>query len=216
MQEIDMRSAIETNVLKLGALTMEAFNDRLLVIEDEFRSGYECPDCVGKKKIKSPELEELVCENCNGSGKSIISKEARCSMCKGTGRTICPTCQGKGGVIVVAQASERRPTTGTVVSIGGSIFCNRCDGKGLIGKVDGDELLTQPCGLCNGTGGTQRVSRGESVIYTSFSGHVYDLELPGGETIVIRVIQESDILAKVSGHLELRRVKKSAAVGSAA
>ena len=183
MQEINIKSAIETNVLKLGTLTMEAFNDRLLVIEDEFRSGYECPDCVGKKKIKSPELEELVCENCEGSGKSVISKEARCSRCKGTGRTICPTCQGRGGVIVVAEQSERRPTTGTVVSIGDRV---------------------------------ERAQRGESVIYTSFSGHVYDLELPGGEQIVIRVIQESDILAKVSGHLELRRVKKTQALGSAA
>jgi hypothetical protein len=62
----------------------------------------------------------------------------------------------------------------------------------------------------------ERAKRGESVIYTSFSGHVYDLELPGDEVVVIRVIQESDILAKVSGHLELRRVKKSVAVGSAA
>ena len=183
MQEIDLKSAIDTNVLKLGALTMEAFNDRLLVIEDEFRSGYECFDCVGKKKIKSPELEELVCENCSGTGQSVINKEARCSRCKGSGRTLCPTCKGKGGVIVVAQASERRPTTGTVVSIGEKV---------------------------------ERAQRGESVIYTSFSGHVYDLELPGGEQIVIRVIQESDILAKVSGHLELRRVKKSAAMSSAA
>lgn len=183
MQEIDLKSAIETNVLKLGALTMEAFNDRLLVIEDEFRSGYECPDCVGKKKIKSPELEELVCESCDGTGKSVIVRDAKCTRCKGLGRTVCGTCKGKGGVIVVAQASERRPTTGTVVSTGDKV---------------------------------ERAQRGESVIYTSFSGHVYDLELPGGETIVIRVIQESDILAKVSGHLELRRVKKSVAVGSAA
>jgi DnaJ-class molecular chaperone len=178
-----LKSAIETNVLKLGALTMEAFNDRILVIEDEFRSGYECPDCVGKKKIKSPELEELVCENCQGTGKSILNKDVRCSRCRGTGRTLCETCRGKGGVIVVAQASERRPTTGTIVSIGDKV---------------------------------ERAQRGESVIYTSFSGHCYDLELPGDEVVVIRVIQESDILAKVSGHLELRRVKKSAALGSAA
>jgi co-chaperonin GroES (HSP10) len=183
VQEIDLKSAIETNVLKLGALTMEAFNDRLLVVEDEFRSGYECPDCVGKKKIRSPELEELVCDSCDGTGKSVIVRDAKCTRCKGQGRTICGTCKGKGGVIVVAQASERRPTTGTVVSIGYKV---------------------------------EHAQRGESVIYTSFSGHVYDLELPGGETIVIRVIQESDILAKVSGHLELRRVKKTAALGSAA
>lgn len=224
MQEIDLKSAIKTNVLKLGALTMEAFNDRLLVIEDEFRSGYECPDCVGKKKIKSPELEELVCENCNGDGKSVISKEARCSRCKGTGRTLCPTCKGKGGVIVVAQASERRPTTGTVVSVGDKLvgdlqICGTCAGRGHREIVYPDRPIEKiSCETCKGSGSidTSRIQRGENVIYTSFSGHVYDLELPGGEVIVIRVIQESDILAKVSGHLELRRVKKSQAVGTAA
>lgn len=224
MQEIDLKSAIETNVLKLGALTMEAFNDRLLVIEDEFRSGYECPDCVGKKKIKSPELEELVCENCEGSGRSVISKEARCSACRGTGRTLCATCKGKGGVIVVAQASERRPTTGTVVSVGDKISqastpCSICFGRGYFEVVHPAGVTDRnDCEACGGRGKflEGRIQRGESVIYTSFSGHVYDLELPGGEVIVIRVIQESDILAKVSGHLELRRVKKTAALGSAA
>jgi co-chaperonin GroES (HSP10) len=183
MFELDFRSAIETNILKLGSFSTEAFNDRILVLEDEFRSGYECPDCVGKKKILSPELEELVCDSCDGSGKSVIVKDAKCSACKGLGRTLCPTCKGKGGVIVVAQASERRPTTGTVVSIGPEV---------------------------------RNVERGESVLYTSFSGHVYDLALPNGSEISIRIIQPSDILAKVTGHLELKRVKKSQAVGTAA
>jgi DnaJ-class molecular chaperone len=215
MYEIDLKSAIETNVIKLGNLTMEAFDDRLLVIEDEFRSGYECPTCVGKKKIKSPELEELVCENCDGTGKSVISKEARCSACKGTGRTICPTCLGKGGVIVVAEASERRPTTGIVVSIGDKIFCKRCDGKGFIGDAGEDGLTVTSCNLCKGTGGTRTIERGQSVMYTSFCGHVYDLETSAGQ-VTIRVIQESDILVKVAGHLELRRMKKSQALGTAA
>lgn len=183
MQELNFREAIETNILKLGSFHTEAFNDRILVVEDEFRSGYECQDCVGKKKIISPELEELVCESCNGSGKSVIVADAKCSQCRGSGRTLCPTCKGKGGMIVVAQASERRPTTGTVVSIGPEV---------------------------------RNVERGESVLYTSFSGHCYDLAMPNGSELCIRIIQPSDILAKVSGHLELKRVKKSQAVGTAA
>jgi co-chaperonin GroES (HSP10) len=182
LQEIDLKSAIETNVLKLGALTMEAFNDRLLVIEDEFRSGYECRMCLKSQAG----IGWLVCENCGGTGASVIVKDGKCSHCDGVGRVLCQNCKGKGveeGGLVIPDASSRRPTTGIVVSIGDK---------------------------------TERVQRGESVIYTSFSGHVYDLELPNGNIVVIRVIQESDILAKVSGHLELRRVKKSAAVGSAA
>jgi co-chaperonin GroES (HSP10) len=217
MYEIDLKSAIETNVIVLGALTMEASGNRILVLEDEFRSGMECPACVGKRKIKSPELEELVCENCEGSGRSMISKEARCSRCKGTGRTICEKCKGKGGVLIVAEQSERRPTTGQILSIGSEIFCTLCDGAGGSSGQVGDGIVnSKDCPRCKGTGGTQTFQRGQSVIYTSFSGHCWDLELPNGEQIVIRVIQESDILAKVSGHLELRRVKKTQALGSAA
>ena len=184
MHEIDLRSAIESNVIKLGALEMEAHGDRILVVEDEFRSGYECQDCLGKRKIKSPEIEWLICDSCGGTGKSPVALNARCSQCNGAGKLLCGTCHGKGGVLAVPDASERRPTTGVVVSTGPKVSAN--------------------------------ITRGESVIYTSFSGHVYDLELPGDDTIVIRVIQESDILAKVSGHLELKRVRRSVAIGSAA
>jgi co-chaperonin GroES (HSP10) len=181
-QEIDLKSAVKTNVLNLGGMTLEASADRIIVVEDEFKSGYECLTCEG--------VGSLVCENCNGTGKSSISKDARCSQCQGRKSVVCPECKGKTvveGGIVVPEASIRRPTTGTVVSTGPDV---------------------------------KRFERGQSVIYTSFSGHVFELnayDMSGREiVIVIRVIQESDILAKVSGHLELRRVKKSAAVGSAA
>lgn len=182
MQEIDIKSAVETNVLNLGGMTLEAAADRIIVVEDEFKSGYECSMCEG--------AGTLICENCNGSGKSSISKDARCSKCQGRKNIVCPECKGKTvveGGLVVPEASVRRPTTGTIVSVGPDV---------------------------------KRFERAQSVIYTSFSGHVFELnafDLAGREiVIVIRVIQESDILAKVSGHLELRRVKKSAALGSAA
>lgn len=182
MQEIDLKSAIETNVLKLGELTMEACKDRIIVIEDEFKSGYECTRCEG--------AGSLLCENCNGTGKSSISKDARCSQCQGRKHIVCPECKGKTvvqGGIVVPEASERRPTTGVIVSIGPDIT---------------------------------KFERNQSVLYTSFSGHVLDLtayDIHGREVlVVIRIIQESDILCKVTGHMELRRVKKSQAVGTAA
>lgn len=185
MQEIDIKSAVETNVLNLGGMTMEAAGDRIIVVEDEFKSGYECGMCEG--------AGTLICENCNGTGKSSISKDARCSQCQGRKSVTCPECKGKTvveGGLVVPEASVRRPTTGTIVSVGPDVTLRG------------------------------RFARADSVIYTSFSGHVFELnafDLAGREiVIVIRVIQESDILAKVSGHLELRRVKKTQALGSAA
>jgi co-chaperonin GroES (HSP10) len=214
VQEIDLKSAIETNVLKLGALTMEAFNDRLLVIEDEFRSGYECTVCLGKTKVpcaKCGAKGYAVCDNCRGSGHSILVPGAKCTVCLGVGKlvcegcngaktTACEACGGRGvteGGLVIPEASERRPTTGVVVSTGWKV--NSRIARFLA-------WFTRK----------QIIQRGQSVIYTSFSGHVYDLELPNDEVVVIRVIQETDILSIVSGHLELRRVKKTQALGSAA
>jgi hypothetical protein len=211
MQELDFQSAIATNILKLGTLNLEAYGDRIVVIEDEFRSGYECTTCGGKGKIPCEQCEGTgaeVCDNCNGSGESSLVPGAKCTQCKGektqpcgtcngSMTEVCPGCNGKGGLLVVPEQSVRRPTTGVIVSIGWRVNnrAMRC-WAWIIGK--------------------KIVQRGQSVMYTSFSGHVYELELPDGGQIVIRVIQESDIISRVSGHLELRRVKKTAALGSAA
>ena len=211
MLEIDLQSAIKTNAVKLGSFTTEAYNDRMIVIEDEFRSGYECTTCLGSGKVKCYPCSgsgTTACSNCNGTGESSIVPGAKCTQCKGDKLQpclycagsmvdICPGCGGKGGLLVVPEASVRRPTTGVVVSLGWKLnsFMSR-----FWAFFMGKRIL----------------SRGQSVMYTSFSGHTYDLEMPDGSKIVIRILQESDILTTVEGHLELRRVKKSAALGSAA
>ena len=191
--EIDLASALETNVLKLGTMTMEAHADRLIIVQDPFVSGYECTVCGGKNVVN--EVSHVTCEDCKGLGKKRIEPidrfhdwiEKRCSTCDGTGRVVCAACDGKGGVIIVPDASERRPTTGTIASIGNQVTC---------------------------------FTRGESVIYPSFAGHAYDLtaeDMQGNPVaITIVILRESEVLAKISGHLELRRVKKSAALGTAA
>ena len=177
-QEIDLGS-LESNVLKLGAMTMEASADRMIIIEDPFVSGYECVRCNGRGV--------LPCENCKGTGSSVIVKDGKCSHCQGGKTMACTECGGKGGTIVVPEVSERRPTTGKIVSIGPLV---------------------------------ENYERGESVLYPSFSGHALDFEamdLQGNPVVAaIRILQPSDILAKISGHMELRRVRKSAALGSAA
>jgi len=211
MLEIDFQSALKTNIFKLGALSLEAYGDRIYVIEDEFRSGYECVQCGGSGTLPCSECDGKgteTCDNCKGSGESSLVPGAKCTQCKGdktqTCRSclgvrteVCPGCEGKGGLLVVPDASIRRPTTGVVVSLGWRI----------------DNWVAR---LMARLQGKKQLQRGVSVMYTSFSGHVYELETPEGTQIVIRVIQENDILSLVSGHLELRRVKKSQAVGTAA
>jgi RecJ-like exonuclease len=217
MQEIDLQSAIETNVLKLGTLTMEAHADRLIVVQDPFVSGYECTTCGGKN-VRN-EVSYVACSDCRGTGQRAISMSdsyKKCSTCDGTGQVPCPDCDGKGGVIIVPDASERRPTTGTIVSVGDQILCPQCEGWGrtesLGGKIE--------CLRCKGTGGSRVFDRGQAVIYPSFVGHTYDLtaEDVNGNPVAVTIVimRESEVLAKVAGHLELRRVKKSTSLGTAA
>jgi len=191
MPEIDLQSALETNILKLGTLEMEAHADRMLIVQDPFVSGYECPACGGARKV--------LCDNCDGRGFNevsggeitavvgIKSTRKKCSHCSGEGRIKCPECDGRGGLLIVPDSSERRPTTGTIMSVGGAVTC---------------------------------FERGQAVIYPSFAGHAFDLtatDLEGRDVAVcIVILRESEVLAKVKGHLELRRVKRSAAIGTAA
>jgi co-chaperonin GroES (HSP10) len=170
------------NILKLGNLEFESLNDRVLIIEDEFRSGYECLTCMGKQWVH--------CDSCDGSGKSRINEMARCSKCQGQKRLKCPACQGKGveeGGLIVPEQSMRRPTTGRIVSVGQ--FCKEFSQADI----------------------------GKSVIYPDFCGHVYDLgtstfDADNHEIMAVcRIIRESDLLARVKGHMELRRIKKSVA-----
>lgn len=97
---------------EVGALKFWALGDRVLIREDEFKTGYECTLCGGATTVS--------CDSCNGSGLSATTKHARCSQCAGTQKTTCPQCNGKGGLLIAPETSQRRPTTGVVVSAGPS------------------------------------------------------------------------------------------------
>src|SRR6267142_5973894 len=106
----------QSNVLTLGTMEWEAHFDRIIVLQDDFRSGLECKRCLGRDVRK--EISVISCENCNGTGKSVIVKDGKCSMCSGDGVIPCPECKGKGGTLILPENAERRPTTGTIVSAG--------------------------------------------------------------------------------------------------
>jgi co-chaperonin GroES (HSP10) len=111
---LDMQeSQSKLNTLVIGNLRLRAGGDRVLVLEDEFRSGYECLRCLGKQIVE--------CDQCCGTGQSSINNTLRCSKCEGKKRIQCPDCAGKGvahGGIIIPEASIRRPTTGKIKSVG--------------------------------------------------------------------------------------------------
>lgn len=200
MPEIDLQSAIETNWIKLGTIEMEAMWDRVIVVQDDFQFGTECTHCGAKDIRMISQTEQrsvIICPDCLGVGtihrESYGAKEGitkKCSGCEGRGWVICPACNGtgtEGGAIAHPQDREQRPTTGTIVSIGEKIL---------------------------------KFKRGESVIYPSFAGHFWDLEakdVHGRDVKVsIGVLREDEIICRVRGHLELRRMKSSKALHTAA
>lgn len=183
MQEIDFESARQTNVIKLGTVELEALGHRIIVVRDEFRSGYECPTCQGKGSI--------VCDGCGGNGKSLVAMNARCARCQGQKTVVCPECKGReimDGGLYVPERAENRPTTGTVASVGELV-----DPKIL--KVGDGVMFPSYCGV--------------EIDLTA-----YDLnneEIP----IAMVILSDNEVQTKIKGHLELRRVKRKAAVGTA-
>jgi hypothetical protein len=82
----------ETEWFNVGEVGFAASGDRLVIEEDQFKSGYECEECGGSGRVPS-------------------------TVAGGKPKT-CPVCNGKGGLIVVPEVSQRRPTTGIVRSAG--------------------------------------------------------------------------------------------------
>jgi hypothetical protein len=161
----------EENIYHAGPVGFEAMWDKILVLEDRFRSGYECEKCE--------ETGKLPCMSCD-NGHSRVNTEITCKDCNGTLHIACSDCGGKGVLLEIPQSSQRRPTTGRIVSCGSDV--------------------------------SPQLKRGDSVMYPSFCGEVMDLkgsDEQGREiSIVVRMLKDKEIIARVTGHMELRRVSK--------
>jgi|SRR5580765_234803 len=98
-----------------------AIGHRIMVLEDEFRSGYECKACDGSGHTN------IKCKHCKGTGLHKGKEEnGSCPDCevgtsdgrKSLGYELCSVCNGRSGLIVVPDSSKRRPLTGRIVSAG--------------------------------------------------------------------------------------------------
>lgn len=106
---VDGQNVVELE--KLG-ISLMAVEDKIIVMFDDFKSGYECKTCGGVGKVYG-------CSVCDNSGKDRFDQE--CKICKGSGKAYqlsCPDCKGKGGILVIPETAKSLPTTGVVVSMG--------------------------------------------------------------------------------------------------
>lgn len=104
---------------------LRAIGHRILVLEDEFKSGYECRSCGG-----SGHTDEI-CPYCKGTTFYKADPErGACRDCevgssdgrKSLGYRICPECKGTTGVIIVPDEAKRRPCTGVILSKGKDVI----------------------------------------------------------------------------------------------
>lgn len=95
-----------------GKIALRAIEDKVIILLDKFKSGYECTMCSGSGEGRR-------CIDCvNG----VNSRGFKCKVCDGdTDRWIgktCPQCNGRGSTIIIPDSAKALPTSGIIVSIG--------------------------------------------------------------------------------------------------
>lgn len=113
---VDGQNVCEIQNLGISLMAVE---DKIIVMFDEYKSGYECKDCKGTGKVHylcdcelnshpgyRNRFKEVTCERCHGDYEK-ARKEIQCKICKGF-----------GNIIEIPQSAKTLPTTGVVVSMG--------------------------------------------------------------------------------------------------
>jgi hypothetical protein len=87
--EIDNANAIEFPDLDIALMAIE---DKIIVMIDSWKSGYECKVCDGTGKVPSPVIAGAMRQ--------------------------CEECKGKGATIHIPDSHKSLPATGVIVSMG--------------------------------------------------------------------------------------------------
>jgi co-chaperonin GroES (HSP10) len=169
----------------LGEVGLASIGDQIIVLEDKYRSGYECSKCDGEG------YSDEACEYCKGTGKE-PGQETLCRICcprnlvdsgKYTpGKRICDNCGGKGSLIVAPQISERKPSSGVIVSTGPDVYSD-CR---IVNRITG-QRWAYPMKI------------GDRVLYSQFAGSAIYLK----QKDLIRVLHAHEVLCKLYGQAKI-------------
>lgn len=120
--------------------------DQVIILEDKFKSGYECSKCGGDCYLDAP------CDFCKGTGKENMgsSGERLCRMCcpinliqsMGTqpGKKLCDVCEGRGGLLIAPEMSQRRPTSGVIKAMGSDVMMHDLEDRALYSMFAGTAI----------------------------------------------------------------------------
>lgn len=130
-------------------LALRPIGLRILILEDPFKSRYECktckgkghtnetcPQCLGKKYIASKlDGEESTCPSCTFRGERNIAY----------GKVFCPDCNGSGGILIIPDDSKKPPTTGTVLAVGDGVLQFKPGDRVLYSNYTGSKFEMDGC-----------------------------------------------------------------------
>lgn len=174
--------------LGISSVGLSCIGDQIIVLEDKFRTGYECSKCDGECYLDEK------CEFCNGTGKENYGTEQEtiCRMCCPRnlmdsfgvipGKKICDRCGGKGSVIIAAPISQQKPSSGLIVSTGPDVLPD-CR---VINNITG-QRWSYPMKI------------GDRVLYSRFAGSAIELK----QKAVIRVLHAHEVLCKLYGKAKI-------------
>jgi co-chaperonin GroES (HSP10) len=114
-----------------GKVAIQSVEDKILVLLDKFKTGYECKTCDGDGILKK-------CPTCGGSG--VDRFEQDCKECGNGTLTYpreCDRCKGIGSSIIVPESSKQIPTSGVIVSCGPKCVARKLGERVLFGAHTG-------------------------------------------------------------------------------
>lgn len=94
-----------------GKIALEAVEDKIIIMLDPFKTGYECKTCDGTgyelpcSCVSGVDRFLQACKKCGGDPNAFAGKE-------------CRDCNGIGSLILVPESAKSLPTSGRIVSMG--------------------------------------------------------------------------------------------------
>lgn len=131
---LDLKQTDNTIFIVAGKLALESIGDKILILIDKFKSGYECKDCNETGVFKSCE-----CERSGHAGQNRLG--GICKYCSGLYETrrglSCSACKGTGTTLIMPENARSIPTSGIIVSIGPDCKVRRVGERVLFGAHTG-------------------------------------------------------------------------------
>lgn len=172
-------------------LALECIGDQIIVLEDKFKTGYECSKCDGEG------YTDEECDFCKGTGKENVGteRESLCRICcprnlvdsgmYSPGKKVCELCKGMGATIVAPQSSERKPTSGIIKSVGPDVLEDTFPKHWLLKIV----------WFLRGKWWSYPMKVGDRVLYSQFAGTGINLR----QKDFIRIMHAHEVMCRIYG-----------------